>query len=769
MYHPPSDAPLPPHPPPLHAVSGEVEYFSILDNKKATKTYWESRMHTKMDDGGWESVANVRFQPIPGVVESSPPPQVQDGPLAVPPPPQFDNSPTESEVSSPPSLDEAPAPTLPEPRPAKQYVYGVTNAPPQQDTRGARIVETVAKKPASQENIIEAEIRAQQQREDEMRRQQTIKSEVREKGASSPASHDSDEGFVDRLEVTGPHPSLATAPGYTHTIPGTDGEPVIYDAVSPPPTEYLSDRSTPTPSNPPVTTITAPTVTPVAATTPNATEARIALEIRELKEREDELRQMREELMASRENLLDDEEVRSSASREQLLEDHLTSLTTTTDEGNFSECGDPASSEDKSSDGSNSRMMSPDLHHHHIDFGRRRVTVKPYEEEEEEDQPVYTRMQKESVIEREIRLAREREEAYRREKGLLNGSAQPRPVAASTTPVSNTSAPAVPKSQTDGRDVQHRLATSRIQLEIQETSQKERELRDAGKILTTSEETVDSKVTRLSDFSDMSQPLESPRSQALPCTHRVSTSTTPSSTPKRCPSPRSPASPVPNFTPSPALNRNGLSRSLSTNNLSTTSTTRPPKGLMQKFIASRGKMTGSAFTSPPPTLTHTTSLGVRTRPMRVEPKSAVIQRETLAKMKPEFTSMNNSASESVIASTQPPKQYYRRSYCTAEEKIQSELKEMQMREEELRRLRAFQMARSQPNLLDIGGTEDDQDLTEEEESNHSLSEMNGIRPAQSNPNLLDEPEQPQVPDKTVRRRSALIAQWENRIQQTTDT
>lgn len=65
-------------------------------------------------------------------------------------------------------------------------------------------------------------------------------------------------------------------------------------------------------------------------------------------------------------------------------------------------------------------------------------------------------------------------------------------------------------------------------------------------------------------------------------------------------------------------------------------------------------------------------------------QSAVIQRETLAKMKPEFNSANNTASESVVASTQPPKQYYRRSYCTAEEKIQSELKEMQMREEELR-------------------------------------------------------------------------------------
>lgn len=48
-------------------VAGEVEYFSILDNKLATKNYWESRMLATMNDEGWESVANVRFQPIPGV------------------------------------------------------------------------------------------------------------------------------------------------------------------------------------------------------------------------------------------------------------------------------------------------------------------------------------------------------------------------------------------------------------------------------------------------------------------------------------------------------------------------------------------------------------------------------------------------------------------------------------------------------------------------------------------------------------------------------
>lgn len=116
-------------------------------------------------------------------------------------------------------------------------------------------------------------------------------------------------------------------------------------------------------------------------------------------------------------------------------------------------------------------------------------------------------MQKESVIEREIRLAREREEAYRREKGLLNGSAAPRVAASTQAAAPAVSSSAVPSSavptatprpqvmpQADGRDVQHRMATSRIQLEIQETSQKEKELRDAGKILTMSEDTVDSKV-----------------------------------------------------------------------------------------------------------------------------------------------------------------------------------------------------------------------------------------------------------------------------------
>ena len=79
------------------------------------------------------------------------------------------------------------------------------------------------------------------------------------------------------------------------------------------------------------------------------------MEIRELKEREAELRALRE--MREREQQIshrmpEDDEERSSSSSRETADDHMTSLTTTTDEGNFSEYGDHTS-EDKSSDGSN--------------------------------------------------------------------------------------------------------------------------------------------------------------------------------------------------------------------------------------------------------------------------------------------------------------------------------------------------------------------------------------------------------------------------------
>ncbi|XP_076053156.1 uncharacterized protein LOC143032375 isoform X6 [Oratosquilla oratoria] len=811
---------------------GEVDSGSILETKEATKTYWEQRMQTSaaMEETGWETVANVRFQ---GDQENTatPPPEFIPAP-----PPMFDNSPEDS--SAPASLDTTPqhlqqqeGPADPEAAPSKQYIYGAKED--DQEPRSARVVETVSKRNSlPKENLIEAEIREQQQKEEELRREGVLKTQQlnllnAEKDAASTASHDSDEGFVERLVDEPPPPQAQTGrgnegvggmrPPYTHTITGERGEPVIYDAVSPPPQFFDRPASS----------------TPSSSSSMHNTETKIALEIRQLREREEELRVMRERISGSRENLLEDDDSRltSHDSRsDTLLDDHYTSLTTTTDEGNFSECGDP-SSEDKSSDGSNSRIMSPEVPPQapHADYpGRRRVVVKPFEEQEEE-QPVYTRMQKESVIEREIRLAREREEAYRREKGLTHA-----PLVATSSNSSDkvvnrrntTTAVMSPGSTSSGspRDVQHRMATSRIQQEIEETSQREKELRAAGKIYTTSEETVDAKltrgfeekyilferpvkarrkkydqppqssgetkkVTRMSDLAEMSNRPSSSNSN-------ISSSSTTSSSSKCLGTPvrsRSPMSPSPTPSPSPfspptfttpspvASAQPRLTRSLSTTHLASNpggaaNPMRAPKGLMQKFIASRGKMTTSAFASPPspsssisPTFTHRT---ITTRPMKVEPKVAVVRREQEARLQQAQNQQQKSQ-----------QQQYRRSYCTAEEKIQEELRDMQQREEELRRHRARQLGRSQPNLSGLI-LEDEDDVVDGSSSsstkgmnghahlhNGDTPEVNGLRSALSNPNLLDdEQEHTQAPvERGARRRSALIAQWENRIHQTAAT
>ena len=83
------------------------------------------------------------------------------------------------------------------------------------------------------ENLIEAEIREQQMKEETFRRQ----FRQRDKGASSPSSHVSDEGFVDRTPEEVPTPEGH----FTHTLSGADGEHIIYDAVSPP-SEFFTEK-----------------------------------------------------------------------------------------------------------------------------------------------------------------------------------------------------------------------------------------------------------------------------------------------------------------------------------------------------------------------------------------------------------------------------------------------------------------------------------------------------------------------------------------------
>lgn len=110
----------------------------------------------------------------------------------------------------------------------------------------------------------------------------------------------------------------------------------------------------------------------------------------------------------------------------------------------------------------------------------------------------------------------------------------------------------------------------------------------------------------------------------------------------------------------------------------------------------------------------------------------------------------------------------RRHYATTEEKIQQEFREMQKREEELKLNRSRFFAKSQPNLLDM----DDQGISEPEQrleggqlrSAHSISDLLAD---ESQPTEMRE-ELPPMSSSTVkgaRRKSALIAQWENRIHQ----
>ncbi|XP_018018123.1 merozoite surface antigen 2-like [Hyalella azteca] len=129
-----------------------------------------------------------------------------------------------------------------------------------------------------------------------------------------------------------------------------------------------------------------------------------------------------------------------------------------------------------------------------------------------------------------------------------------------------------------------------------------------------------------------------------------------------------------------------LTKSLSTTNLASQNSGAAglrPKGLMEKFIASRGKMTPSAFTSSSSTNDHPSRV-IITRPMRVQPKKPVLLRQHSSDSTDGSLMSSEQRSEvrSMTSSPQPPQGY--KKFIGAEEKIQEELREMQQREEELK-------------------------------------------------------------------------------------
>ena len=90
----------------------------------------------------------------------------------------------------------------------------------EQKPKSIRVIETLSKK-STHENVIEAEIRQQQLREECLREEAARRTREKTGGASSPSSHASDEGFVDRTPE-----ELSTTPT---SVSPTPSPPQIYE------------------------------------------------------------------------------------------------------------------------------------------------------------------------------------------------------------------------------------------------------------------------------------------------------------------------------------------------------------------------------------------------------------------------------------------------------------------------------------------------------------------------------------------------------------
>lgn len=584
-------------------------------------------------------------------------------------------------------------------------------------------------KQSAEDSIIAREIRAQKEREEMIARERKLAQEAARLSSSS-ATEKTPCDRPQQAETTSKPPRLTTP---QISIPSAPSAPSA-NSASP-----------------------APFPAPIEKRFTCPSDSKIADEIRELQEREEELRELRERL-----HVQTNEGVhKTNGVDESMVANGVAS---------------PTASSSSSSDLSRTvSIESLPPNGHHTPFGPRRkdkITVRPLSDGSEEcaPSPTFVSHGGESPIEREIRLARDREEALRKEKGLL-GQLQAEGfvkkgellAASPATPVSckngkSTAAAAAPTSAGNGTrgSTQKILATSRIQQEIEEQTQREMALRDSGHIQTISQERTDSKVTRI-----CSEAASAPSSGATSPSQLVSTS-------RRVPPFESslpnveifektpPAAVSPARVTSPTTAPSGVATAVAkatnghvSNGHSTAAKGSSPattngRGVsMQKFLASRGKEL--AFTSPPQNGGAAGSNGFADKSFEYR------------ELKP--PQLQKGASDAV-----------RKGLVTAETKIQEEMRAMKEREEELRRQRQRLLGQSQPNLsLQLEGSA----VTVEPENVVDGSLLQCVNnnpsipaPELASPALCSSPDSTASASSAPRRRSALIAQWEQRIQST---
>ncbi|XP_043475914.1 uncharacterized protein LOC122507324 isoform X2 [Leptopilina heterotoma] len=159
------------------------------------------------------------------------------------------------------------------------------------------------------------------------------------------------------------------------------------------------------------------------------------------------------------------------------------------------------------------------------------------------------------------------------------------------------------------------------------------------------------------------------------------------------------------------------------------------KGLMHRFLATRGKIY----------------------------KSQSINNELIKQSSVPTITLNplsikafNRSLDIQIESDEPKVKPTRKGFVPVEQKIQKELTEMKERENELRLMRSQMLAKSQPNLLDIGN-DNDSDIYDGASSLRSGTSSNTLNDDEV------EKENKGRHKPNPRRRSTLIAQWESLI------
>ncbi|KAL1484385.1 hypothetical protein MTO96_011361 [Rhipicephalus appendiculatus] len=540
-------------------------------------------------------------------------------------------------------------------------------------------------KQSVEDSIVAREIRAQKEREEMIAQERKLAQEAARLSSSTAPEKPSCE----RTPET-PKPARLTAPQLS-----------MASATSPP-----SVVSSP-----------APFPAPIEKRFTCPSDSKIADEIRELQEREEELRELRERLHIQSNDHHKCSEVGSSTNDDGMAANGVCS---------------PVASVTSSSGLSRTVSVESLPPNGSALFGPRRkdkITVRPLSDVTNEDAvPSPTFVSGESPIEREIRLARDREEALRKEKGLL-GQLQAEGFIKKGEAASQVKSAKVPATLVlRGGSTQKILATSRIQQEIEEQTQREMALRESGHIQTISQERTDSKVTRIGNETVSSQPISSATRRVAPFESSLPNVEIFEKTPARVSSPTTAACGVASAVAKAANGHVHANGHVAGAKGSPVANVRGVS--MQKFLASRGKEL--AFTSPP------------------SPQNG--DKLEYRELKP--PQLQKGAADAV-----------RKGLVTAETKIQEEMRAMKEREEELRRQRLRLLG--QPNLgLFEGGALVDADHVTDGGEAPSLQCLGGEASLLEHAAASGSPEAANASSSVPRRRSALIAQWEQRIHST---